>query len=67
MTRLEANLEILKLLEEYVKENPHTRFGQAINNLCHVGFYDESVVTLGELRDSLAKLKLNKVLSNVSK
>ncbi len=60
MTRLEANLEILKLLEHYIKENPEQRFGQAINNLFSVGFYDESTETLKQLEYSLEKFKLNK-------
>jgi hypothetical protein len=33
MTRLEANIEILKILSEYLEKNPDMRFGQALNNL----------------------------------
>lgn len=33
MKRLEANLQILKLLEQYIQENPDLRFGQALYNL----------------------------------
>lgn len=33
MSRLKYNLEILKILEEYIVNNPDIRFGQALYNL----------------------------------
>jgi hypothetical protein len=32
MTRLEANLEILRILTEYARNNPDERFGQILRN-----------------------------------
>lgn len=48
MTRQEANTEILKYLELYVKTYPDWRFEQILSNLAlvEIDFYKESTVTL---------------------
>jgi hypothetical protein len=56
--RLEANLEILRLLEIELRRHPDTRFGQVLKNtrLDRDLFYEESVDTLYRLRKSLEEL-----------
>lgn len=59
MTRLEANKEILKILEKLVEELPDWRFGQLIYNTgifstpslrWYDPFFDESTETLNKLK-----------------
>ena len=60
MTRLEANKEILKILEKLVEELPDWRFGQLIYNTgifstpglrWYDPFFDESTETLKKLKE----------------
>ena len=55
MTRLEANREILRLLSKAIETYPDQRFIQLLDN-CIQGlgssYYDESLLTLEELKNS---------------
>lgn len=49
MTRQEANIKILKYIEEMVNEYPDLRFGQILANLGIIEYeyntYDETIIT----------------------
>ena len=51
--RLEANIAILKHLEQYLLDNPSLRFGQALIalNLAEIDFNEEPMVTLKKLKE----------------
>lgn len=65
MTRQEANIKILKHIEEVVNEYPDLRFGQILANLGIVEYeyntYDDAVITKDpfhvESVDTLKKIK----------
>ena len=48
MTRKEANLELIRLLQDYVTVNPDMRLGQALVNMgivvSHKGILDQGIV-----------------------
>lgn len=56
MSRIEANREILLLLEEFLEANPDIRFAQALSalgiNSAEDNFYQESLVTLSNLQQN---------------
>lgn len=54
MNRLQANLKILELLKEFIKNNPDIRFGQAIRA---VGIVDVEQV-IPETSSHLSEVKL---------
>lgn len=57
MTRKEANIELLKELEQYIEKCPDQRFGQIIINFffpkyyVHDPFFEESTETLKTVQD----------------
>jgi hypothetical protein len=60
--RLGSSLEVLKLVEEYLRENPGMRLNQALINLNVVkdeadDFYTEPWITLDRVRAQLTILK----------
>lgn len=54
--RLESNLKIVKLLEQYFKQHPHMRFHQGMRHLFgeQNNFNQESATTLKLLQDKEA-------------
>ena len=60
--RLGSSLEVLKLVEEYLRENPGMRLNQALINLSVVrdeadDFYTEPWITLDRVHAQLTILK----------
>ena len=58
MTRLDANMEIIDILEDYMHENEDLRFEQVLFNLdIHKSYYRESIETLSYLKERVLFLK----------